>query len=108
MMPTKPEKVVENWAFSRFAKLKWPCLKQALYTGIPDRLILAENGRAAFIEFKSLTGSRGPLQDRWRKKLSRLGYPVRLCRTKADVEALIELLSDEIAYRREVAELRRQ
>lgn len=109
-MPSNPvqEKAVEAWAAKRVSQLQWQYLKLGLLIGIPDRLILAKQARVAFIEFKSRTGTRGTLQKRWFRTLSNLGFIVRLCRSKHEVDAVLEILGDEHLYRRELHEIQKR
>ena len=65
------------------------------WSGVPDRLVLLPGGRIIFVEMKRPKGSRvAALQKKWREWLTRLGFMVCHCYTKADVKAL-ELAIEE-------------
>lgn len=61
-------------------------------SGVPDRLILMQNSRVAFIELKRPGGDLKPLQKYWRRVLENLG----LLYFKLDSPDEIEEALDEI------------
>ena len=62
--------------------------------GFPDRTFLFPGAFVMFIEMKRLTsGSKeSQQQKRWIAKLRKLGFTAEVCRTVAEVEALIPWL----------------
>lgn len=60
--------------------------------GVPDRLVLMPDGRAAFVELKAPGKKMRPLQKAWKAKLESLGFRV-FC---VDNEEQIKGVLDEI------------
>lgn len=59
--------------------------------GVPDRLVLLPGGVVRFYELKRPVGGRyEPLQLRWHAKLTKLGFVVLVCHTKALIEQSME------------------
>lgn len=57
--------------------------------GLPDRLVLLPGGRVVLVETKKPVGGVvSPLQALRHRELDRIGYPVIVCWTVEDVEAL--------------------
>lgn len=57
--------------------------------GVPDRIILAPEGRIVFAEVKTATGKLTPLQQAMREKLEKLGFKYYLIRSYHDVEVML-------------------
>ena len=65
------------------------------HAGVPDRIVLFQQGRICFVEFKRPGGRPRPLQEKMHKKLRYMGFPVYVVSTYDDVEDLLaELLTD--------------
>lgn len=61
-------------SIANFVKEKgWLYIKQPanIYKGIPDRLIITNNGYMFFVELKDEKGKLSKIQERWRKKLQK-------------------------------------
>lgn len=83
------EDSVENHLLRRVKALRGLCIKlpALVYPGIPDRMLLLPGGRVVFMELKRPVGGRfEKLQPWWLRTLSRLGFPVYVCRTKQEVD----------------------
>ena len=75
------------------------CIKaERLKTGFPDRLILGPGRVVAFVETKAPEGRLSPAQRYIHGILARLGWPVSVPRSYADVEAVLRDVFGE-AYR---------
>lgn len=64
--------------------------------GVPDRLAVLPGGLIYFIELKTSKGRLAPLQVWQQNRLAALGCQVRTIRGKAEAEAFIEEVRDEI------------
>ena len=47
--------------------------------GFPDRLMLLPGAKVMFIEFKKVGAEPEPLQDKWLRKLRKLGFRAEWC-----------------------------
>ena len=41
--------------------------------GVPDRIVIVPGGQVLFVELKKAGGQLGPLQQRWRVRISKMG-----------------------------------
>lgn len=64
----------------------WVIKAEALFTGFPDRLLLAPSGRFALVELKSPSGKLRPAQRTVRRWLRGLGFKVHILRTAEQCE----------------------
>ena len=90
------EKEVEGYLRRRVEQLGGRCVKflPDYNRGWPDRLVLLPGGRAAWVELKRPKGGRVSAAQRVaHEELRRLGQQVFLVLSKADVEAVIALLT---------------
>lgn len=80
----KPESKIENTFVKKVRKSKYPAvaLKLILFSkkGFPDRTILG-NGKVFFIEFKTGNEKLRPLQRKWKRILTKLGFKYYVCYT---------------------------
>lgn len=86
------EKVVEAHLHSEAKKRGWMALKllPTFVRGLPDRILLIEGGRMAFIELKTTKERAFKLQRIMHERLRALGFEVYLIDTVAQVNDLIE------------------
>lgn len=63
--------------------------------GMPDRIIVG-HGRVIFVELKTDTGVRSPVQRSQIKRLQKYGQDVRVLRGAADVETFLQELRASI------------
>lgn len=61
--------------------------------GVPDRLVLMPGGRIVFVELKAPGKKSTPLQRLQQKRISDLGFDVRVLDDKAKVDAFIKEMS---------------
>ena len=94
-MRRESEKLVERTLVKLVKEAGGMCIKlQADYQGgIPDRLCLSPDGRAAFVETKTTGEKPRPLQRYYHEKLRSLGFRVEVIDT---VEKAREFVSDFI------------
>jgi hypothetical protein len=59
------------------------------FPGVPDRLILAPGGCAAFVEFKAPGKKPTALQEAWHRRLRALGFKVYVIDNVEAFEAVI-------------------
>lgn len=57
--------------------------------GVPDRIVFLPGARLLFVEVKAADGRVSPVQSRLFAWLARLGFPVHVVRSTADVDALL-------------------
>jgi len=60
--------------------------------GVPDRIVLAPDGRVFFVELKALGGVFSPKQIKMAHTLSGLGHVVLVIDSPEKVQELVELL----------------
>lgn len=72
------ERDIEQQLVKAVKKTGGLCLKfiSPSMNGVPDRLLLMPNGRAAFVELKSTGKKMRALQKRRKEQLEGLGFPV--------------------------------
>ncbi len=72
------ERDIEQQLVKAVKKTGGLCLKfiSPSMNGVPDRLVLMPNGRAAFVELKSTGKKMRALQKRRKEQLEGLGFPV--------------------------------
>lgn len=58
--------------------------------GVPDRLVLLQDGRMAFIELKVPGGKMRPIQIKRKKQLEALGFLVYCIDRKEEIEGVID------------------
>lgn len=98
MTKAKPrlEKYEETDAVKLAKRAGGLCLKLILKgeRGFPDRTFLFPGGLVMFVEMKRLTAGSKPSaqQKRWLARLRKLGFTAEVCRTVAEVEALLTWL----------------
>lgn len=87
------EHSVEDYARLAFAKRGWLLLKWVSpgFSGVPDDILLVDHGPILFIEFKRPGGAHllRPRQKIVFPQLGKMGHPVRVIDTKAQVDQLI-------------------
>jgi hypothetical protein len=67
------------------------CIKVRFIRGFPDRIVLLPDARILFVELKRPKGGQfEPLQLRWHDKLRKLGFTVRVWRTKGIIDAYFQ------------------
>lgn len=74
---TELEKDLERNLVDRVIRYRGLCLKWVCpgHAGVPDRIVLLPGGKIVFAELKRPRGGRrSPLQKRWAKTLSDLGF----------------------------------
>jgi hypothetical protein len=91
------EHTVEGYATLEFAKLGWLLLKWVSpgFGGVPDRVLLTDDGRVIFIEFKrpGVPHKFTPRQKIVFPLLGSMRHPVLVIDTKAQVDQLIRDLT---------------
>lgn len=68
------EKQIERKLTEEVKKLNGMCLKQTSLAGIPDRLILLQGGKMAFVELKAPGEKPRKLQQVRIKQLRKMGF----------------------------------
>jgi hypothetical protein len=63
--------------------------RQGLRAGVPDLCIIPKIGPVMFIELKSEEGTLSRLQSIWLQNLVEYGCPVRVCRSRDEVEQFL-------------------
>lgn len=58
--------------------------------GVPDRLVLLQDGRMAFIELKAPGGKMRPIQIKRKRQLEALGFLVYCIDRKEEIEGVID------------------
>jgi len=87
------EDVVENHLIRRVKVLLGRTIKLRFMRGWPDRVVLLSGGVVLFVETKRPVGGvYEPLQLRIHKMLRGMGFAVYLCRTKDDINEMLENL----------------
>lgn len=67
------------------------------YDGMPDRLLLLQGGRMAFVEVKALGEKPRPLQTARHRMLRKLGFKVYVLDAVTDIEKIVkEVMPDEV------------
>ena len=67
------------------------------YDGMPDRLLLLQGGRMAFVEVKAPGLKPRPLQTARHRMLRKLGFKVYILDAEADIEKIVkEVMPDEV------------
>jgi hypothetical protein len=67
-------------------------VKVRFLTGWPDRMVLLPGGRILWVELKRPKGGKfEPLQPYWLKKLRGLGFGAHVCRTKQEVDEVLDV-----------------
>ena len=67
------------------------------YDGMPDRLLLLQGGRMAFVEVKSPGEKPRPLQTARHRMLRKLGFKVYVLDAEADIDKIVkEVMPDEV------------
>ncbi len=84
------EKTEETWLYDECKRRGGFAIKLDRIIGIPDRLIVLPNNRIGFIETKTIDGRLSPMQQWWRRKLSKLGVECAGLRTKATMTNFLD------------------
>lgn len=79
----------EAWLQSECKKRGLLSLKQNLLIGVPDRILLGNEGRVVFVELKTPVGKLSPMQRWWQNKLHKLCFWCTCVDTR---ERLIDIL----------------
>lgn len=67
------------------------------YDGMPDRLLLLQGGRMAFVEVKALGEKPRPLQTARHRMLRKLGFKIYVLDAVTDIEKIVkEVMPDEV------------
>lgn len=88
-MPSRLERSIERSLGKLAVKHGCIWLKLVKTTGVPDRLLIAPNGRVVFIEVKSASGRLAPPQRWWRARLLALGHDHAVVRTRQELLKII-------------------
>lgn len=85
------EKDLEKYLVKRVRALGGECRKVVFpgHRGAPDRLILFPNGRALWVELKTISGIVSAVQMREHNLLSQLRQSVRVLRTVESIDDVI-------------------
>lgn len=67
--------------------------------GVPDRMVMFPGRHLMFVELKSETGRTRPWQTRFMKRLSDMGFAVRLVRNEDDLNGLVGEITDWLRQR---------
>jgi len=96
MSKTPLEKSLEKWFLNACAARGFKCLKLTGYKGIPDRMVLAPNGKLAFVELKKPAGGTvSELQQQWLSTLGKLGFTALATSSRERLAALLVELGHE-------------
>ena len=57
--------------------------------GVPDRIVILQNGQTVYVEMKAPGKPLSPLQEKWFKTLKKLGHRVYKIDCKEDIERFI-------------------
>lgn len=82
------ERIIERYLGSKLPE-NWLYLKQTGIAGIPDRLIVGDNGFVAWVELKQEDGKLSKIQEYRIKQLKDLGHFVVVLWSKKDVDKFI-------------------
>jgi hypothetical protein len=86
------EKALEQYLVKRAKANGWLTYKwvSPAQRGVPDRILIAANGRVVFVELKNPdgTGRLSPLQQHTITQLGNHGCDVRVAQSKEEVDAL--------------------
>lgn len=66
------------------------------HRGLPDRLLILRDGKVRWVELKTTGKKPTPIQERMHKRLKAYGHRVDVVDTKADLDRILEELSNEI------------
>lgn len=88
------EHELEDAAVARFAEAGHVCLKFVSpgFPGVPDRIVLGNNGRVVFIEFKAPGQKPRRTQPAVHKMMKDMGHRVEVVDTFSQVHALLQEL----------------
>ena len=91
------EKAIEQYLVRKVKELGGVCLKysNAGMVGYPDRVCLLPGRWAFWVELKSKGGRLSEVQKARQWQIRRLGHPVYVCRSRADVDGVLELYREE-------------
>lgn len=91
MKEIEDEREVEAYLRKACARRGWICWKfnSTNTRGVPDRVVIREGGRTAFIEVKRPGGRLSPMQKLRHRELAAAGADVATVYNRADVDALI-------------------
>lgn len=89
--PTMYEHELEDFAVARFAEAGHFCLKFVSpgFPGVPDRIVIAPDGRVFFIEFKAPGQKPRRMQPHVHVMLRNMGHRVEVIDTFAQVRRLL-------------------
>lgn len=92
------EKAIERYLVERVKARGGVCLKysNANVTGYPDRVALFPGGRTAWVELKSKGKKPNKVQQIRHAEMERIGHHVYVIDSKAQVDDLINIMSDEV------------
>lgn len=90
----KSEVSVESYLFKRVRRAGFRAVKfeDPSYDGGPDRIILGPGAFVMFVETKTDLGTLSPVQKGYIKELRKMGYEVRVVRTRSEVDNLVYYL----------------
>lgn len=94
---TPLEKDIEQKLRKKVEALGGKCLKWVCpgWRGVPDRIILLPGGRIHFVETKRPKGGRlDPLQIKWHKWLTALGFDCRTVWTFEELEQFLQYINE--------------
>jgi hypothetical protein len=63
--------------------------------GVPDRIVILPNGLTVYIEMKAPGKPLAPLQERWKRKLQRLGHRHYKIDSNEDIDRFINEVSSQ-------------
>lgn len=95
----KDEKTIEKYLVRQCALRNWDAWKLTSpgRRGVPDRLILAEQGVMVMVECKRPVGGKlSPIQGRTIDRLSKKGFGLYVISTTDEVDAIMEMIGNKI------------
>ena len=91
------ESTIESYFQKKCAKNKILCIKfiSPGHSGVPDRMLITESGRIAFVELKKQDGVVSEKQKKWIRMLKERNIDAYVAFSKKDCDDVIKLLSSD-------------
>lgn len=92
------ESTIEKYLVEEIKKLGGMCLKftSPSTSGVPDRIIITENGKVIFVELKTEKGRLSKIQKYVTGEMMKRGANVRIVKGLAEVKQLLTEIEREV------------